>query len=170
MHNTHSILGFALALVVACGDPNVPELATDGGSDDIRLDGVYSVPVSEPSLEPFASQPVVVDWRETNGRYRMDYDFPSDLTGVSQRVSFEGSLTGDGTIQLTGDLGSASCESDPLGTSFVCIERFPQLAFDLERLERDFERRGLPADEIAQRIEVARLFQSDPIGILSFAF
>lgn len=185
-HNTHRLLGLVLALVVACGDNNVPELATDGGSDAaipndpgdaatdpgeseaLRLDGVYSVPVTEPSLEPFASQPVVVDWRETNGRYRMDYDFPTDLTGVSQRVSFEGSLTRDGTIQLFGDLGSASCEPDPLGTSFVCAERFPQMAFDLERLQRDFERRGLPAHEIAQRIEVASFFQSDPIGILSF--
>jgi len=45
----------------------------------------------------------------------------------------------------------------------------PQMAFDLERLQRDLERRGLPTEEIARRLEVATLSQSDPIGILSFS-
>lgn len=183
----HRMLGIALALVAACGDGDVPDLAPNGGdaavpndrepdagtdpgdSEAVRLDGVYSVPVGDPGLEPFASQPVVVDWRDANGQYRMDYDFPTDFTGVSQRVSFTGRLSGDGTIQLAGDLGSASCEPDPSGTGFVCTERFPQMRFDLDRLQRDFERRGLPAGDIARRIEVASFFQSDPIGILSFA-
>ncbi|MBW2376912.1 MAG: hypothetical protein JRF55_13150 [Deltaproteobacteria bacterium] len=78
-------------------------------------------------------------------------------------------MTPEGTIQLVGDLGSASCEPDVLGSGFVCTERFPQMAFDMERLQRDLERRGLPADEVARRIEVATFFQSDPIGILTFA-
>jgi len=43
------------------------------------------------------------------------------------------------------------------------------MAFDLERLERDLQRRGLPADEIARRLEVATVFQSYPIGVLSFS-
>ena len=183
----HRMLGIALALVAACGDGYVPDLAPNGGDaavpndggpdagtdprepEAVTLDGVYSVPVSEPVLEPFATQPVAVDWREANGRYRMDYDFPTDFTGVSQRVSLTGRLTADGTIELAGDLGSASCEPDPSGIGFVCTERIPQMRFDLERLQRDFERRGLPAGEIARRIEVASFFQSDPIGILSFA-
>jgi len=190
MFDRHITLGLALALLIACGDANMPALPTDGGSGEAvpgdpgsatdagtdpgdaevgSFDGTYSVPVNDPVLEPFASVPVVLDWREANGEYRLDYDFPTDLTGVSQRVSFEGSLTRDGTIQLSGDLGSASCESDTSGTSFMCTERFPQMAFDLERLQRDLERRGLPADEIARRIEVASVFRSDPIGILVFA-
>lgn len=188
MQTNYRTLGIAVVFLVACGEGSAPELGTDGegepavfndpamdaaidpGDDEAaRLDGVYSVPVTEPSLEPFASQPVVVDWRELNGQYRMDYDFPTDFTGVSQRVSFEGGVTREGTIQLLGDLGSASCEPDALGIGFVCTERFPQMAFDMERLQRDLERRGLPADEVARRIEVATFFQSDPIGILTFA-
>jgi len=43
------------------------------------------------------------------------------------------------------------------------------MAFDLERLQRDLERRGLPTEEIARRLEVATLSRSDPIGILSFS-
>ena len=43
------------------------------------------------------------------------------------------------------------------------------MAFDLERLERDLQRRGLPADEIARRLEVATVFQSYPIVVLSFS-
>ncbi len=190
MQTIGTTLSLVLLLLVACGDPSAelttagdaavpndpridagidPGVVDPGDGEAIRLDGVYTVPVTEPSLEPFASQPVVLDWREANGEYRMDYDFPTDLTGVSQRVAFEGSLTRDGTIQLTGDLGSATCEPDASGTHFVCTERFSDIAFDLPRLQRDFERRGLSAAEITRRLEVATLFQSDPIGILEFA-
>ena len=180
----------ALLLLVACGDASQPALDPGVGPDEpspddppampadagergeaeaVRLDGVYSVPVDDPSLAPYASQPVVLDWRDGNDQIRLDYDFPTDLTGVSQRVSFDGVRAADGTIELQGELGSATCEpSAPAGT-IVCTERFPLMTFDLERLQRDLERRGLTTEEIARRLEVAALFQSDPIGILEFA-
>ena len=194
--STKITFGILAVLLGACGDsavssldldagpdannPNNPEQPSDGGSDPgvaprepeaeaVRVDGDYSVPVDDPSLEPFASQSVVVDWRDSNGQYRLDYDFPADLTGVTQRVVFDGARAPDGTILLSGDLGSASCGASTAGDGFVCTERFPQMAFDLERLERDLQRRGLPADEVARRLEVATFFQSDPIGVLSFS-
>lgn len=195
INTSRNIPTIALLLLAACGDTSAVDLTGDGDAavpnepgmdagvdpgnesmggepsdgEAIRLDGVYTVPVTEPSLEPFASQPVVLDWREANEEFRMDYDFPTDLTGVSQRVSLEGGLTREGTIELAGDLGSATCTPDASRTTFVCTERLPQMAFDLQRLQRDFERRGLPSSEIARRLEVARVFQSDPIGILEFA-
>jgi hypothetical protein len=162
-------LAAALALLAACGD-SVPDTGADPGeTEPVTLDGVYSVPVPDPALEPYASQPVVLEWRDDNGRYRLDYDFPSDLTGTSQRVAFEGFREPGGTIRLSGSLGTATCEASPSGSGFLCTERFPRMVFDLERLQRDLERRGLPPNEIARRLEVAAFFQSDPIGILSFS-
>lgn len=163
-----AMLGTALALFAACGDSDPDSNIDPGEAEAVTIDGVYSVPVSDPALEPFASQPVVLDWRDSGGRYRLDYDFPSDLTGTSQRVSFEGARDPAGMIQLTGALGTATCEASSSGSGFICTERFPQMTFDLERLQRDLERRGLPENEIARRLEVATFFQSDPIGILSF--
>lgn len=185
MRIIQATLGAALALLVGCGDGSTAEPATDLGmepdpsnqagpdagaiSDEaIKVDGVYSVPVDEPALEPYASQPVIVDWRATNGQYRMDYDFPADLTGLSQRVAFEGRLTAAGSIELSGDLGTASCEPSASGSGFRCTERFPQMEFDLERLQRELERRGLSPEEVARRLAVATFFESDPIGILVF--
>jgi len=159
------------------GEGSIPDAAapvgdagTGGGEDEsITVDGLYTVPVDDASLSPFATQTVLLDWGERNGEYRLDYDFPEELTGISQRVSFEGQTAQDGSIELVGDLGSASCSADPTGAGFVCTERFPQLEFDLDRLERNFEQRGLSALEIARRLEVASIFQSDPIGVLSFS-
>jgi hypothetical protein len=166
MPEKHLMIGMvlALALVVACGGST-----GDDEAESVTLDGLYRVPVSDESLLPFATQAVVLDWRERNGEYRLDYDFPVELTGISQRVSFEGQAAQDGSIQFVGDLGSASCTADPVGSGFLCTERFPQLQFDLERLQRDFEQRGLPSLEIARRLQVASIFQSDPIGVLSFS-
>ncbi|MDH3726912.1 MAG: hypothetical protein OER77_05230 [Myxococcales bacterium] len=186
------IVVMLLLLAAACGDSGKPGLSnmgaggsegstpdiatpvggggTGAGEDgSITVDGLYTVPVDDASLSPFATQPVRLDWRERNGEFRLNYDFPEELTGISQRVSFEGRAAQDGSIELTGDLGSASCSADPTGSGFVCTERFPQIQFDLERLERDFEQRGLPALEIARRLEVASIFQSDPIGVLTFS-
>ncbi|MDH3199478.1 MAG: hypothetical protein OEM15_01160 [Myxococcales bacterium] len=186
------IVVMLLSLAVACGESGDPSLSatgagggdgaipdatasvgdggTGGGEDGfVTVDGLYTVPVDDASLSPFATQPVLLDWRARNGEYRLDYDFPVELTGLSQRVSFEGQAQPDGSIELVGDLGSASCSADPTGARFVCTERFPQLEFDLTRLARDFEQRGLSAIEIARRLEVASIFQSDPIGVLSFS-
>ncbi len=159
------------------GEGSIPDTAApvgdtdtgDGEDDSITVDGLYTVPVDDASLAPFATQPVRLDWRDRNGEYRLDYDFPEELTGISQRVSFEGRAAGDGSIQLLGALGSASCSADPTGSGFVCTERFSGIQIDLDRLERDFEQRGLSALEIARRLEVASIFQSDPIGVLSFS-
>lgn len=193
MKHTTIALGVSLMFLAACGGssvsplnpnpdaagpdgglPNDPGAALDAGStpgesEAVTVDGIYSVPVTDASLEPFASQPVVLDWRDSNGEYRLDYDFPAELTGVSQRVAFEGVRAPGGTIQLTGALGSASCEPSSSGAELVCTERFTQMAFDLERLERDLQRRGLSAGDVERRLEVAAFFQSDPIGILSFS-
>lgn len=192
MRKEHLIVPMLLLLAAACGEGGEPGLSstgagggegsipdttapigdagTGGGEDEsITVAGLYTVPVDDASLSPFATQPVLLDWRERNGKYQLDYDFPEELTGVSQRVSFEGQPAQDGSIELAGDLGSASCSADPTGAGFVCTERFPQLEFDLARLERDFEQRGLPAIEIARRLEVASILQSDPIGVLSFS-
>lgn len=191
MEYMKTMLGVALALLAACGDGAVSTLDADAGPDGfvpaedagagptnpadsteneaVTLDGVYSVPVPDPSLEPFSSQPVVLDWRDNNGQYRLDYDFPTDLTGVSQRIAFEGVRTPDGTILLSGDVGSASCELSSAGDGLVCTERFSEMSFDLERLQRDLERRGLPSNEVARRLEVAAFFKNDPIGILVFS-
>lgn len=190
MHKEFLIIVSLLLLAVACGDSGEPGLSNTGaggtggsipdatapvggagGVEDgsITVDGLYTVPVDDASLTPFATQPVLLDWRDRNGEFRMDYDFPEELTGISQRVSFEGRAAQDGTIELLGDLGSASCSADSTGSGFVCTERFPQIEFDLARLARDFEQRGMSALEIARRLEVATIFQSDPIGVLSFS-
>ncbi len=190
-HKERLTIGMLLLLAAACGESGEPgssstgagggdgsnpdtaapvgDAGTGGEDGSITVDGLYTVPVDDPSLSPFATQPVVLDWRERNGDYRLDYDFPEELTGISQRVSFEGQAAQDGSIELVGDLGSASCSADPTGSGFVCTERFPQIQFDLDRLERNFEQQGLSPLEIARRLEVAAIFQSDPIGILSFS-
>jgi hypothetical protein len=126
---------------------------------------VYSVPVPS-ELEAFASYPIGdVSLCQLGSALQLGYSLPALLVGKKTRVSFQGGYdTTSGRYEMTSADGTASCGR--VGADWTCNEAFTGLEIDLTEVAKEAE--ALPAAEAAARVDVAQLFQGDPIGILSF--
>lgn len=143
-----------------------------GDRYDYDGDGRYEVPLDPEHAElgDAAFTPVFgARLRIDEGQVSLSYDFPLELTGVDQSVDFDGPLPeGDGPLVLAGDPGTATCSIRNVdGPSFDihCFEELPGVDVDVAALETLLEERGVAPAEIAARIDVAKLFSEDPIGI-----
>lgn len=146
----------ALAVAVsACGAP--------GSSAEVGGAATYFVPPRGPASTYAVAD---VSWSVSGGEARLDYTLPRLLVGASARVSFRGPLAPDGrTATLTGALGSATCTLHPsAGVSLRCDEHFSGLRVDLAGV-RDEAARVDPT-RVDARVEVARAFSIEPIGVL----
>ncbi|MES1187347.1 MAG: hypothetical protein ABUL60_26255 [Myxococcales bacterium] len=162
---------FLALLACACGAAE-PAASGAGGATSMaggtgvgtRFAGTYEVPV-EPALAAAALFTVSqVEWTLSGTRARLTYDLPRELVGKALRVDFAGTLAADGTAQLLGEAGKADCSVQV--STVVCNEQMPglmPLEPDLAAVE------ALAADSYAgpasDRLDVARLFGADPIGI-----
>lgn len=144
----------ALLLALAhCGAP---------GDDAPGAAGVYFVPPRRAaSTYPVAD----IDWRVEGGVARLAYTLPRALVGRSARVAFSGSAVGPQPWTLRGPDGEARCTLAPeAGVALRCDERFVGLTVDLDGVRREAQA-SYPA-EVEARVDVARGFSAEPIGVL----
>ena len=166
---------FVALLACACGgEPPSSSQATakpagTAGSQPAatHFAGSYDVPV-EPALSAAAHFPLTdLKWTVDGASARLVYDLPRELVGKSLSVDFSGNIASDNSAQLSGEAGTADCTID--ATSVVCHENLAGLL----PLEPDL---GVVealaattyAGNAADRLDVARLFSGDPIGIAEF--
>jgi hypothetical protein len=140
-----------------------PDDGVEAPHEDIS-GGVYSVPVP-PELEPYASYPVddiTLCW--TGSAVQLGYSLPALLVGKKQRVSFTGSYDEpSGDFVLASDDGTATCTPADV---WSCAEIFTGIEVDLEEVAEEVE--DLDPVEAQARLEVAKRFEVDPIGLLDF--
>jgi hypothetical protein len=140
-----------------------------GSSSDQRSSSAsYFVPVPE-ELMPWATYPVGgVVVRQDGDNLEIRYGFPRWLNGVRARIVLTGvSPEGTTTFEVSaGELGTGTCTRD--GARFECAEVLPGLEVDRDGARKEMEGAGLPAEEIAKRLDVTDSFAADPIGVLTF--
>lgn len=137
-------------------------LASDGS-----FTGRYRVPVSS-ELDAAAEFPIErVRWKVEDGDVTLRYRLPVGLVGGRVDVKLSGTLTaGADSVELDGSMGIGSCTASE--TTIECHETFG----DLGTLPRDIElvkRAAVQqyAGPVGDRVHVANLFGSDPIGIVT---
>lgn len=152
----------ATALAACGGEPGT--VAAPGTTPTIS--GTYRVPVSADLASAAVYSVPEVTWTVSAGTATLAYALPRELVGKTVRVSFAGpfdAATGRGT--LTGPAGTAECATS--GTTVTCTETMRGLLPldpDLGVVEK-----LAPAGMAAARVEVAKRFSTDPIGIADFA-
>lgn len=128
--------------------------------------GTYEVPVTADLAAAAIYDVAEVEWTVTGGAVELHYDLPMGLVGQKIRIDFKGTVdAGAGTADLASTIGDAQCTVAASAVS--CLENMPGLkpiTPDLAVVEQ------LAATELAgqtsQRVEVAKQFSVDPIGIV----
>jgi hypothetical protein len=163
-----------LASLAACGTngSDLEDMASGGaGADGSGLEpaagATYRVPVPE-SLSPWATYPVEkVEFERSGSRVKIRYPFPRWLSGDSENIELEGVAPAEADVfDVTAEQGSGRCTRT--GSRFDCLETLPGLEIDREKARERMSDAGLAATEVEQRLEVTRIFEADPIGILEF--
>lgn len=158
-----------VALAFACtgGDPEEPPTHTDAlPAVTGTYGGRYLVPVPD-ELAAAATYAVDhVDWEVQGSAVKLQYDLPEGLVGGRIRVVLNGTLpAGATTVDVAGELATGQCIGS--ATLVSCREEFftlPALPIDMAVVQ---EAAAVEyAGAVADREEVARLFGSDPIGII----
>jgi hypothetical protein len=126
----------------------------------------YRVPTTA-ELQAAALFPVDhADWIIANGVVTLDYKLPVGLVGGLVDVTLTGAITpGATTVELAGAQGIGHCVAT--ATTIKCREEFAnlgQLPISMAVVEQTaaLEYAGPAAD----RVDVATVFSSDPIGIV----
>ena len=149
--------GAQAAGAVANPEPAAPA-ALDPGSPS------YEVPVMDGALARFAQYAVApVEWTAKKGERKLEYVLPAALVGADQRLEFVGADSAGGPWTLRGPtFGTASCEN--VSGQIVCRETLAGVPIDVAAVAARVQTGELPP----QRLEVTKVFNGDPIGILRF--
>ena len=163
------VLAVALA---ACSTPRA--LPADEAGDPLpratgSYAGVYRVPTVSDELAAAATFPIEsADWTVTGELVTLHYDLPVGLVGGDVDVTLTGVLAPGATrAELSGPVGTGSCTAR--GGIVSCTEIFDNIgtlpiSVDVVARAAAMEYRGAVDDRVA----VAMLFGSDPIGVLEF--
>lgn len=128
--------------------------------------GTYEVPVTAELAAAAIYDVAEVEWTVTGSAVELRYDLPMGLVGLDLKVHFQGTIdAGAGTAALASDTGDAQCTV--AADTVSCLEHMPGLGPitpDLAVVEQ------LAATEFAgppsMRVDVAKQFSVDPIGIV----
>ena len=143
--------------------PGTPVPATTG----VYL-GTYRVPTS-PDLAEAATYPVGhVHWTVANGIATLHYELPLGLVGGKLSVTLAGVYeAGATTVTLAGEQGTGACVAQ--ADVITCREEFANLGILPISMAVVEQIAALEyAGPVTNRIELANLFGSDPIGIVDF--
>jgi hypothetical protein len=124
----------------------------------------YEVPVKDAALQAFAHYPVgPVEWTAKKGERKLEYALPTDLIGSEQRLELVGADSPNGPWTLRGaTFGTADCQA--LNGQIVCREALAGVPIDVNAVAARVQTGDLPP----QRLDVTKVFNGDPIGILRF--
>jgi hypothetical protein len=125
--------------------------------------GYYYVPVSDPALEPYATIEVTIPSSQLRGYpNNVRFMLPSGLVG--QDRWFDLAQQGDLSWRGAGVVGECTL----LSRSTSCEVRFDSISVDLQEVRRALIEQGFTGAELAGRLEVARLFSGEPIGVFFY--
>lgn len=168
---------FALAVVFVAGC--VSRSSSPGGDPDGSIAslplpsatgsyaGRYTVPTGTELAAAADFAVAEVDWLVTGNTVTLEYGLPVGLVGGSVRVSLAGQLGAPGDpLTLVGAAGTGTCTSTS-ATAISCREQLTGLG--TLPISMDVVRQTAAVDyagPIADRVAVATLFGSDPIGFV----
>ena len=130
--------------------------------------GTYTVPVP-PELAPFA-QFVLNDSQITsdNTGVVVSYDLPIELVGPNHpTIVLGGKQRPGGIMILQGEYGDASCFTR--AEKVECIVQYEDLEIDLAGVERILAARNIGPHERELRLQVAKIFSGEPVGIVEIS-
>ena len=129
--------------------------------------GSYLVPTSDELASAAIFSLDRVDWKVEDGTVTLRYDLPIGLVGGTLAIRLSGPIEAGSTqVTLTGQ-GAGSCVSD--GIAVTCNEALADLGvlpISMGVVERAAATEY--AGPVADRVAVAQLFSSDPLGVVSF--
>lgn len=172
-----SLLGLPVVLLGACAiddaaqpeshlqsDVTVQTVLTTNG----RFAGQYVVPAPAPLAAAATFYVPRVEWRVGGGTVQLRYDLPVGLVGGELSVRLSGPITsGATTVQLTGSIGRGTCTAS--GTVIRCSETLRNLGtLPISRTVIEARARAEYPGPVSDRVAVASIFSSDPIGAVSF--
>lgn len=158
-------LGVALVALSGCADDSGKANGAPFAAGTFR--GTYEVPTVSTDLAGAATYDVPeVEWEVAGGQAELSYDLPLGLVGKKVRVKFSGPIDAASTrFTLTGDPGTATC--DVLGAEVSCLEKMAGLLpLDPDYAVIEQLAKTEYAGPVAHRIDVAKAFASDPIGVV----
>jgi hypothetical protein len=173
VHATSIAMKNLVALIFLAGCASSTEAADDDVSGIEQQDltaktSFYRVPVSDPALAALANYPISVKTQRVDGTIRVHYDMPVALVGAANvAVDLVGTDTGT-IIKVAGAAGLGKCIASE--ASLICNERLPGVRVDLVGVRRQAVLDGLSPTEVDMRVEIARRFIIDPIGIMRAQF
>jgi hypothetical protein len=134
-------------------------------------DASYGVPVPT-ELSPYSQyqmEPVDLSFRD--GQFKMEYTLPPELMGhvveieafaevdpTSQPVTFKGLNSEISCVPMSGDAQASTDE-------IFCRGKYTGLTVDMVAVEARLRSSGLAESEVLGRLEVSRLFSTEPIGV-----
>ncbi len=125
--------------------------------------GTYHVPVTDPSLLPFATIPVDVSPSEVvTGPYRISFPLPLELVGKPYLVEL--AAMPDGT--WSGKDVTANCQVSD--SNVACAVAFGRMDVDFAGVARRLGDLGITGAEFDGRIGVAAAFSGEPIGVFEY--
>ncbi|NVB82895.1 MAG: hypothetical protein HOV81_31245 [Kofleriaceae bacterium] len=169
------LVQFSSLVVVIAGCANDPDQPTpNGGVDPLPVTtghyvGLYRVPTVTPDLEAAATFPIdSADWIISGDTVTLHYDLPIGLVGGDVEVTLTGTFAaGAKSVDVSGPAGTGACTRD--ANIVTCLETFTGLGtlpVSMEVVERAAT--AGYAGPTQDRIDVATVFGSDPIGVLEF--
>jgi hypothetical protein len=126
----------------------------------------YSVPVDSADLEPWSHYAVAAAGAKVkNGTITFHYPFPNFISGKQQFVELVGPFTAGQThVDVSaGAMGTGTC--DLADEIWSCHEHLPGMKVSATVARRAMTAAGMPAAQIAKRLQVTERFSVDPIGI-----
>lgn len=133
----------------------VAALAADGVS------GEYLVPVPE-ELREFANFSVEPTLDNDRSPRSIRFALPAELIGEATTIELRRQRDGS----FSGPKADARCTRDEF--DFSCETRFKNLDIDLDKAATAIATKFDDPREIDGRIQVARIFSTEPLGILSY--
>lgn len=125
----------------------------------------YEVPVAS-ELKEFATFEINDFVRTVKGdEVTIGYTLPRVLTGSLVYIELKGKVTSqDSESIMVGDKGLANCDREYR----KCTIEYFNLSFDQEKAKELIEGISQSPFETAARLEVMRVFSTDPVGIVTY--
>jgi hypothetical protein len=135
-----------------------------------ELKASYSMPVSSDLLNEASFDLAAIDVQVKDGQTTVLFDLPVDLTGMTlESIQFQGAVPTEGTfVLLTGVRADASCTR--AGQWNVCLVSYhPNYSgAPADKTEVYLKQKYAASPSLANRLAVAKLFDSEPHGVLRY--